>query len=50
MTKILNFALKIKRVVGRVANAKSSNPANPFPQNLKRAPTGVNLRLSLLPC
>ena len=29
MTKILNFALKIKRVVGRVAHAKSSDPATP---------------------
>ena len=27
MTKILNFALKIKGVVGRVAHAKSSDPA-----------------------
>ena len=29
MTKILNFALKIKGVVRRVAHAKSSDPANP---------------------
>ena len=29
MTKILNFGLKIKGVVGRVAHAKSSDPANP---------------------
>ena len=29
MTKILNFALKIKGVVGRVAHAKSSDPATP---------------------
>ena len=29
MTKIFNFALKIKGVVGRVADAKSSNPATP---------------------
>ena len=29
MTKILNFALKIKGVVGRVALAKSSDPATP---------------------
>ena len=29
MTKILNFALKVKGVVGRVAHAKSSNPATP---------------------
>ena len=36
MTKILNLALKIKGVVGRVAHVKSSNPATP--QNLKRAP------------
>ena len=27
MTKIFNFALKIKGVVGRVAEAKSSDPA-----------------------
>ena len=35
MTKILNFALRIKGVVGRVAHAESSDPA--IPQNLKRA-------------
>ena len=29
MTKILNFALKIKGVVGRVPHAKSSDPATP---------------------
>ena len=29
MTKILNFSLKIKGVVGRVAHAKSSDPATP---------------------
>ena len=29
MTKNLNFALKIKGVVGRVAHAKSSDPATP---------------------
>ena len=29
MTKILNFALKIEGVVGRVAHAKSSDPATP---------------------
>ena len=29
MTKIFNFALKIKEVVGRVAEAKSSDPATP---------------------
>ena len=29
MTKMLNFALKIKGVVGRVAHAKSSDPATP---------------------
>ena len=29
MTKILNFALKIKGVVGRVAHVKSSDPATP---------------------
>ena len=39
MTKMLNFALKIKGVVGRVAHAKSSDPA--APQNLERA-QGVN--------
>ena len=39
MAKILNFALKIKGVVGRVAHAKSSYPATPSPRkNLKRAP------------
>ena len=39
MTKILNFALKVKEVVvvgGGVAHAKSSDPATP-PQNFKRA-------------
>ena len=35
VTKIFNFALKIKGVVGRVAHAKSSDPATP--QNLERA-------------
>ena len=34
MTKIFNFALKIKGVVGRVAHAKSSDPATP-PQKKK---------------
>ena len=29
MTKILNFALKIKGAAGRVAHAKSSDPATP---------------------
>ena len=29
MTKVLNFGLKIKRVVGRVAHAKSSDPVTP---------------------
>ena len=29
MTKILNFAFKIKGVVRRVAHAKSSDPATP---------------------
>ena len=29
MTKCLNFALKIKGVVGRVAYTKSSDPATP---------------------
>ena len=39
MTKILNFALKIKGVVGRVAHAKSSDPAtNPPKKKLKLAP------------
>ena len=39
MTKMLNFALKIKGVVGRVAHAKSSDPATPPPKkNLERAP------------
>ena len=36
MTKILNFGLKIKGVVGRVAHAKSSDPATPQ-KNLERA-------------
>ena len=36
MTKILNFALKSKGVVGRVAHAKSSDL--PLPKNLKHAP------------
>ena len=29
MTKIFNFVLEIKGVVGRVAHAKSSDPATP---------------------
>ena len=38
MTKILYFALKIKGgVVGRVAHAKSSDPATPPKKNLERA-------------
>ena len=32
MTKILNFGLKIKGVVGRVAHAKSPDPATPPPK------------------
>ena len=36
MTKILNFGLKIKGLVERVAHAKSSDPATP-PPNVKRA-------------
>ena len=35
MTKILNFALKIKGVVGRVVHVKSSDPA--ISQNLERS-------------
>ena len=38
MTKIFNFALKIKGMVGRVAHAKSSDPATPPKKNLERAP------------
>ena len=41
MTKIFNFALKIKGVVGRVAHAKSSDPATP--QNLEHALVLANL-------
>ena len=40
VTKILNFGLKIKGVVGRVAHAKSSDPTTPTPtpkKSLKRA-------------
>ena len=33
MTKLLNFALKILGVVGRVAHAKSSDPATPQKKN-----------------
>ena len=40
MTKISNFALKIKGVVGRVAHAKSSDPATPQKKNLERAHGG----------
>ena len=44
MTRILNFALKIKGVVGRVAHAKSSDPATPpKKKNLKRAPVLIGL-------
>ena len=39
MTKIFNFALNIKGVVGRVEHAKSSDPANPPKKKLERAPT-----------
>ena len=35
MTKVLNFGLKIKRVVGRVAHAKSSDPVTPAPPKKK---------------
>ena len=38
MTKIFNFALKAKGVVGRVAHAKSSDPATPQNLELERAP------------
>ena len=41
MTKIFNFALKVKGVVGRVAHAKSSDPATP--QNLERAPVCLSM-------
>ena len=37
MTKIFNFALKIKGVTGRVAHVKSSDPATPPKKKLKRA-------------
>ena len=37
MTKIFNFALKIKGVVGRVAHTKSSDPATPQKKNLECA-------------
>ena len=37
MTKILNFVLKTRGVVGRVAHAKSSDPANPPQKKLERA-------------
>ena len=45
MTKILNFALKIKEVVGRVAHAKSSDTATPLPPPpiLQRAPVLIGL-------
>ena len=33
MTKILNLSLKLKGVVGRVAHAKSSDPATPPKKN-----------------
>ena len=49
MTKILNFALKIKGggVVERVAHAKSSDPATPSSQkNLKHAPSPYSLILA----
>ena len=36
MTKILNFGLKIKGVVGRVAHAKSFDPAAPPPPPPKK--------------
>ena len=40
MTKMLNFALKINGVVGKVAHAKSSDPAAPQ-KNLERAQEGM---------
>ena len=41
MTKILNFALKIKGVVGRVASAKSSDPATrPPPKKIGTCTSG----------
>ena len=40
MTKIFNCIMKIKRVVGRVANAKSSDPAGPpKKKHLEHAPS-----------
>ena len=42
MTKIFNFALKIKGVLGRVAHAKSSDPGTPQ-KYLKRAPVLIGL-------
>ena len=49
MTKILNLALKIKGVVGRVAHVKSSDPA--IPQNFERAleciiPSSAHIKVS----
>ena len=41
-TKIFNFALKIKGLVGRVALAKFSNLANPRKKYLERA-LGISL-------
>ena len=45
MTKILNFGLKIKEVVGRVAHAKSSDPTTPPPQKKKKFETCTLLDL-----
>ena len=47
MTKILNFALKIKGVVGRVVCAKSSDPATPS-KNLERALIRENIWTAVL--
>ena len=46
MTKILNFVLKIKGVVGRVARSKSSDPATPQ-KNLERAPSFKSIEIIL---
>ena len=49
MTKILNFGLKIKGVVGRVARAKSSDPATPPKKKFETCTRASNGYLHAVP-
>ena len=48
MTKNFNFAVKIKGVVGRVAHAKSSDPATPPPPKKNKIETCTYCLLNVI--